>query len=184
MKYNKITISGKICTGKSTLFKKLEDRLGWPTIHTGQIFRDYVKKHRLDLEKAQEQNEKLTKKVDYQVRDMLKKKDGYLLVDSWMAGIMADNLTHVLRVLLICDNDKRYQRFAEREKISFEEAKKRVEERQHSWLNRMEKIYKRNDFLDPLNYNLIIDTTSKNPEEIFNKVLNKLGCFHDKITIT
>jgi len=81
MRYTKITISGKICTGKTTLFKGLQKKLKWPAFMTGQLFRDYVKEHGLNLEGAEEQNEKLTKEVDYKVRDMLhvsQQADGYL----------------------------------------------------------------------------------------------------------
>ncbi len=174
MHYSKITISGKICTGKSTLFNLLENKLRWPTIHTGQIFRDYVKEHHLNLEKAQEQNEELTKKVDYKVHDMLKNPDGYLLADSWMAGIMADNFPHVLKVLLTCKDEERYGRFAEREKVPLETAKKLVEERQKSWIDRIAKIYHRTDIFDPKNYNLIIDTTHLSSNEILQKVMDSV----------
>ncbi len=174
MPYNKITISGRICTGKSTLFEGLEARLTWPTIHSGQIFRDYVKKNKLQLEKAEEQNELLTKKVDYQVRDMLKDPKGNLLVDAWMAGIMADNFPYVLKILLVCQDKIRYQRFAKREHIILNEAKAKVEERQKSWVDKMQKIYKRVDIFDPKNYNLVIDTSYITPQAILKKVLNVL----------
>ena len=52
MKYSKITISGKICTGKTTLLKRLQKKLNWTTFMTGQLFRDYVKNHKLNLEGA------------------------------------------------------------------------------------------------------------------------------------
>ncbi|MDO8609406.1 MAG: cytidylate kinase family protein [bacterium] len=173
MRYSKITISGKICSGKSTLFLQLEKYLKWPIVHTGQIFRDYVKKHNLKLDKAQEQNEELTKKIDFKVRDMLKEK-GNLLADSWMAGIMADHFPGVLKILLICKDSKRYQRFAARENVTIEEASKRVENRQKNWGDRMEKIHKRNDFFDKKNYDLIIDTSTISSEEVFNLVLSHL----------
>ena len=109
--YTKITISGKICTGKSTLFNNLSQHLKWPTFHTGQFFREYAKKHHLLLEKAQEQSVKLTKKIDYKVRAMLKIKKGNLIVDSWMAGIMADSFPHVLRVLLVSEDTIRIKTY-------------------------------------------------------------------------
>jgi len=58
MKYSKITISGKICTGKTTLFWDLQKKLNWPVFSTGQFFRDYARQHNLSLEKAEEQNKK------------------------------------------------------------------------------------------------------------------------------
>ena len=101
MKYSKITISGKICTGKTTLLKSLQKELNWPIFMTGQLFRDYVKKNVLNLEQVEEQNDELTKKIDYQVRDMINV-PGNLIVDGWMSGIMAQDLPDVLKILLIC----------------------------------------------------------------------------------
>lgn len=173
MNINKITISGKICTGKTTLLKSLEKQLNWPVFMTGKLFREYVTKNKLDLEQVEEQNIDLTKKIDYQVRDMIYK-DGNLIVDGWMSGIMANNLPNVLKILLICKDEARYQRFANRENISFEEAKKRVEERQSNWLDKLEKIYGRNDFMDPKNYDLIIDTSDISSEVVLKKVLSRV----------
>jgi len=173
MKYSKITISGKICTGKSTLLKSLQIELNWPIFMTGKLFRDYIKKNGLNLEQVEEQNKKLTNKIDYQVRDLLHS-PGNLIVDGWMSGIMATGMPDVLKILLVCNDDIRYQRFADREKISLDEAKKRVEERQSNWLSKLEQIYKRNDFIDPKNYNLIIDTSNISFEEVLKNVLQKI----------
>ncbi len=173
MIFNKITISGKICTGKTTLLKDLQKKLNWPIFMTGKLFREYVEKNKLDLEQVEEQNDMLTKKIDYQVRDLLHDK-GNLIVDGWMSGIMSANLPDVLKVLLTCDDNIRYQRFAERENINIEEAKKRVEERQLNWFKKLEKIYGRNDFLDPKNYDLIIDTSNISSDEVLKKVVEKL----------
>jgi len=173
MKYSKITISGKICTGKTTLLKSLEKKLKWPSFMTGQLFRDYVKQHGLSLESAEEQNEKLTKKIDYQVREMIHT-PGNLIVDGWMSGLMADYLPDVLKILLICQDKIRYKRFAKRENIHFEVAKIRVEKRQSTWFSKLKQIYKRNDFIDPKNYDLIIDTSYITSQAVLKKVLEKL----------
>ncbi|MFA6533318.1 MAG: cytidylate kinase family protein [Patescibacteria group bacterium] len=167
---NKITISGKICTGKSTLLKSLQEELNWPVFMTGQLFREYVKKNRLNLEHVEEQNEALTKKIDFKVRDMLKL-PGNLIVDGWMSGIMANNFPNILKVLLVCDDNIRYRRFADREKINLDEAKIRVDERQNNWLNKLKKIYKRDDFMEPKNYDLIIDTSHISSQEAVNQII-------------
>lgn len=174
MSFNKITISGKICTGKTSLLKSLQKELSWPIFMTGKLFRDYVKENNLNLDQVWEQNEVLTKEIDFKVRDLLHQ-DGHLIVDGWMSGLMASKLPDVLKVLLTCDDKIRYQRFANREGISFDEAKKRVEERQSNWLSKLEKIYNRNDFLDPKNYDLIIDTTDATSQDILKKVLEKIN---------
>ncbi len=175
MKYSKITISGKICTGKTTLLKSLEKKLNWPVFMTGQLFRDYVKKENLNLELGEEQNEKITKLVDYKVKNMLHT-PGNLIVDGWLSGIMANKLKDVLKILLICKDEIRYKRFAKREKVPFEEAKKRVEERQNNWFKRIKKIHKisENKLKNPKNYDLIIDTSYITPQAVLKKVITFL----------
>lgn len=175
MEYSKITISGKICTGKTTLLYDLKKKLGWPTFLTGKYFRKYIKKESFTLEKVEEQNEKLTKEVDFRVRGLLHEK-GHLIVDGWMSGIMANNLPDVLKILLVCQDDIRYKRFAKREKISFKEAKERVGERQNNWFQKIEKIHQINlkDFANPKNYDLILDTSNITPQAVLKKVLNSL----------
>lgn len=150
----------------------LQRELKWPIFRTGQLFRDYAKKKQFNLDLVKEQNDELTKKIDYQVRDMINS-SGNLIVDGWMSGIMADGLPNVLKILLICEDEIRYQRFAYREKISLEEAKKRVEERQNNWFQKIEKIYKIDPkkLIDKNNYDLIIDTSNITPQEVLKKIL-------------
>ena len=169
--HDKITISGQICTGKTTLYKALEQSLGWQTFSTGQFFRDYAKKHNLDLEAGEEQNEDITKKIDYQVRELLKTKS-QIIVEGWLAGIMAKDIAGVLKILLVCDAKKRQQRFGKREQVSHKEAASRVKERDNSWLAEIKKIYNRADIFDPRHYDLIIDTTDQKPEAILQQVLD------------
>ncbi len=173
MKYTKITISGKICTGKTTLFWTLLKKLNWPIFSTSQYFRDYARTHKMILEKATEQNDKLTKEVDFRVRRMLRSK-GNLIVEGWMAGIMANSFPDVVRLLLVCDDRIRIKRFAKREKVNLEEAKKLVYDRENNLFGKLGEIYKRSDFVDPKNYNLIIDTSYITPQAVLKKVLTKL----------
>lgn len=175
MKYSKITISGKICTGKTTLLKNLQKELNWPVFMTGKLFRNYVTKNKFKLDQAEEQNDKLTKKIDYQVREMINS-PGNLIVDGWMAGLMAKGLPDVLKILLISDDAARYQRFAKREMISIKEAQKQVDERQKNWFEKIEKIHKikSEEFNNSKNYDLAIDTSSINSQDTFKKVLQVL----------
>lgn len=173
MKYSKITISGAICTGKTTLLKNLEKKLKWPTFMTGQLFRDYVKKHGLNLEGAEEQNEKLTKEVDYKVRDMLHEDGTNLIIDGWMSGISANKRKDVLKVLLVCKDDIRYKRFAKREGMKYDDARVKVDERQSSWFQKISKIHKIDpkEFSKESNYTLIVDTSYITPYAVMKKVL-------------
>lgn len=171
--YSKITISGKVCTGKSTLFSSLTETLKWPTFSASQLFRQFVKEHHLTLEKADEQQEDLTKQIDSQIRQQLERHEK-IIVEAWMAGIMAEGLVDVLTVFLTANDTVRFARFAEREKVSLEIAKQKVLEREASWFSKLAKIYNRRDFYDPKFYNLIIDTSDLTKEEILQQVLSRV----------
>ncbi len=171
--YNKITISGRICTGKTTLFWSLQEKLIWPTFSVSQFFRDYARNRQLSLEKAEEQSEDLTKKVDDRVAEMLKG-EGNLIVEGWMTGIMADDFSGILRIFLTCEDKVRIDRFAKREGVSYVEAEKRIKERETNLFSTLTRIYKRSDFTNLKNYNFILDTTKLSPDITLGKVLDKL----------
>lgn len=174
MKYSKITISGKICTGKTTLFWDLQKKLEWPTFSTSQFFRDYARAEYLSLEKAQEQNTKLTKEVDSRMEKLLKQ-EGKLIAEGWMAGIMADELPHILRVLVVCKDEERIRRFSKRQNLDLKLAKQLILERETNWLKKIKKIYNRRDIFDPKNYNFVIDTANLRPIDVTRKVLDQLN---------
>lgn len=172
--YSKITISGKICTGKSSVFRELQKKLNWPTFSSGAYFREYAKSHQLLLNNAEEQTDKLTRTVDGMVKEMLAK-PGNLLLDAWLGGMLAEGTKDVLKVLLIAIDDIRFKRFAERENVSLSDAKKEVLLRDSSWFDKVKKIHNRADFFDEKNYTIVINTTSKNVNQIVEEILKKLS---------
>lgn len=167
---SKVTISGRICTGKTTLFWGLQDKLGWPTFSASHFFRDYARTHNLSLEKAEEQSAKFTKEFDNRTRALLQGQ-GNLITEGWMVGIMADELPGVLRVLLVCDDKVRVQRFAKREAIILADAQERIKQREQNLFAALAKIYQRQDYVDPKNYNFVLDTTALTRNESIKKVL-------------
>ncbi len=172
--YTKITISGKICTGKSSVFRELQQKLNWPIFSSGAYFREYAKSHNLVLNNAEEQTNKLTQKVDGMVKGMLIK-PGNLLLDAWLGGILAGDAKNVLKILLVADDTVRYRRFAEREHVTYAQAKKEVQDRDSSWFEKVKKIYKRSDFFDKKNYTLVIDTSQKSINDIVLAILEKIS---------
>ncbi|MCJ7826521.1 cytidylate kinase family protein [Patescibacteria group bacterium] len=171
--YTKITLSGRICTGKSTVFRLLAEKLGWPTFSASQAFRDYAKTHQKSLQLAEEQNDQLTKSIDEKTRVVLLSND-HIIAEGWMAGIMAEGMPDVLRVLLICDDSVREKRFADRSSLSIEEAKRQISEREENWVAKLTNMYGRSDFFDPKNYTFVVDTTHRTPEESVEEIMRHL----------
>ncbi len=174
--YDKITISGQICTGKTTLFWDLYRKLHWPTFSASLFFRDFAKLHKASLEKAEEQGDKVTKEIDLGMRALLQKRSE-IIIEGWMAGLMAKDIPGVLKVLLVCEKNEQIKRFAHRESITKEIARQRIQDRENNLFMTLAKIYKRNDFVNPKNYDLIIDTTNKLSKETLDLVLQALGYF-------
>ncbi len=172
--YNKVTISGRICTGKTTLFWNLQKALGWPTFSASQYFRDYSRSTGVSLQKAEEQNPNLTREVDLRMKKLLTE-EKHILLEGWMSGIMADQMSDVLRILLICKDIDRVTRYAKRDNVSQDVAKEKIKEREGSWMDKLMRIYGRDDFFDPKNYNLVIDTTQNTPKKSLDLVLQTLG---------
>lgn len=171
--YTKITLSGKICTGKSTVFHLLSGKLGWPTISASQFFRDYAKTHQKSLQMADEQSDEVTKSVDEKTKAMLLA-NTHAIAEGWMAGILAEGMHDVLRVFLTCDDTVREKRFAGRSHVSIEEAGRQIREREQNWISKLIPIYGRSDFFDPKNYTFVIDTTDKTPEDTYKEIMAAL----------
>ncbi len=193
LKYRNITVSGRICTGTSTLSSLLVEKLGFKHWNAGQFFRDYCDKHNLKLENTSDRSDDLARQVDYGMRKDLKKKQG-LLMEAWLSGFVAQGVKDTLKVLLICEDSLRVDRLVNRENLPVKKAKELIKKREHEnakkwtrvYLNDWEKwVAKENqslrihdnllNFWHPDLYDLTIDTYSNSREETLNIVLKELG---------
>lgn len=184
LKYKNITVSGKICTGTSTLSKALAKVLGWEHWDAGTFFRNYCQQKGLKLEETDLRSDKLRRQIDYQVRKRLKTKKN-LIHEGWLAGFFAQNLKGVLKILLVCDDALRIDRLVNRDNLSVKEAKKLLKERERQNHLVWKKCYakewkkwvgkKKIDFFDSKLYDLVIDTYKNSKEETLKMVLKELG---------
>ncbi len=184
LKFDNITISGGVATGKNTLLNNLKpflEPLGWRFTSGGQILRDYLKDYIHPL--ASKAGKEVHHQIDNRTRRLLTK-EGHYVIESWLAGFMARDLKNTLRVLLICSNPAlKVDRVVNRDKISIEQAKIFIKEREKENFKTWRKIYGNYDFFDPKIYHLVIDTYSSGPLETVGKVLDKLGYENKKIAI-
>ena len=185
LKYDNITISGGVATGKNTLLNNLKPYLkphGWKFTSGGQLLRDFAKEYIQPL--ASLVDKKFHNQLDNRTRMLLTQKGRYV-IEAWLAGFMARDLKNTLRVLLICtDEALQIDRVANRDKISIDKAKKFIKEREQINFKEWKRIYGNFNFFARKYYNLVIDTFSSGPLETVGKVLDKLGYNHAKITIS
>lgn len=186
LNFKNITVSGKICTGTTTLSNLLHEKLGWKYYDAGTFFRDYCHKRGLQLENTSIRSDALRKTLDYRVRDRLKNKTG-LIHEGWLAGFFAQKLKGVLKVLLVCDESLRIDRLVNRDQFTVEKAKKHINKREkqnhETWVKTYQKEWKNwvgkkeINFFDPQLYDLVIDTYSHSREQTLKAVLTALGWY-------
>lgn len=178
LNWENITISGTVASGKNTLLDNLKpylEPLGWKFASGGKILRDYLKEYKHPL--ASLGDEKIHRIIDERTVNLLK--EGHYVIESWLAGFMARNFHNTLRVFLICSNPAlKIDRVVNRDKVSIEEAKKMIKEREEDNIATWKKLYGDYDFFDPKYYHIVIDTYSSGPLETVGKVLDRLGFKH------
>ncbi|UCF50025.1 MAG: AAA family ATPase [Thermoplasmatales archaeon] len=171
-----ITISGTPGSGKSTVAKILEKRLGLNYIYSGMIFRQLAEEHNMNLEefgKYCEQNSEVDKKLDDRQLQILKK--GEIILEGRLAGWIAyQNNIPALKVSIDTDIDTRASRIVNREKGNVESRKKEIIERERSESLRYKNYYKI-DLKDKSIYDIVIDSKDKTPNEIADLIIVKIN---------
>jgi cytidylate kinase len=184
--FTNVTISGRTCTGTTTLALLLKEKLKWQYWNAGQFFRDYCGKNNLKLEMASQRPDSLTRKVDFGMRDKLKQ-GKHQILEAWLAGFVAQGLKGVLKVLLVCEDSLRIDRLVNREGLTVERAKEMIKIREAENTKKWQRVYQKEwqlwvpqnqqvpfDFWQPSLYDLVIDTYSNSREQTLSKVMEAL----------
>lgn len=172
-KYKNITISGGVAVGKNTLQNELKKNLdgNWHFTSGGKLLRDFAKEYVQPL--ASLAPDEFHHKLDDRTKNLLEK--GGYVIEAWLAGFMARDRKDTLRILLTCENDAlRIDRVANRDKLTIDQAKKYIQERELSNFKEWRRIYGDYAFFSPEYYHLVIDTYSSSPQETVEKVIDKL----------
>lgn len=181
-----ITIGGKAFSGKSTVRKRLAERLGYKSYSMGDIRREYARNHEMTIEelnKKAETDHTSDRLADEFLAELGKTQDR-LVIDTRLGFHFIPNS---FKVYLYADDKKRGERAYEekREKESYssaEEAIKKLKERDESDLRRYEALYRINpNDLAECNYDLTIDTTNYMIDEVVDIVWMEFTAKHDMI---
>ena len=176
LKFSNITVSGGVAVGKNTLKDNLMpylEPLGWRFTSGGQLLRDFAKEYVQPL--ASLVNDEFHHKLDDRTRKLLIE-DGNYVIEAWLGGFMARDLDNTLRILLTCPSEAlRIDRVANRDRVSIDDAKHFIKEREENNIKEWKRIYGDYNFWDPQYYHLVLDTYSMGPMETVGKVLDRLG---------
>lgn len=168
--YKNIAISGEIGTGTTTLSALLSEELNWQHLNTGEYFRKWHKENNLDLEETKKIPPELDRKVDMDFQELMKKGEG-IVFEARLAGWLAKDLNQVFKILLLCDFNTAMERVSKREGKGIEEVKAENSKRSKALLEKFKELYGVENYLDPKYFDLVIDTTNLNQEQVLEKVI-------------
>jgi len=176
-----ITFNGDHGSGKSTIAQRVADKMGYQRYSTGQMFRDIAKRKGITLEELHQQmitDYSVDKLVDSYIIDLSKKENDFV-IDSRMAWKFIPNS---IKIYLKVDDgeaakriyfelEKENQRNEGKNLDSAEKVRESINKRKNMDDERYFNLYGIN-IREEKNYDLVIDTTNLNTEEVFLKTMS------------
>ncbi len=173
-----ITISGTPGSGKSTIAKVLAKKLDFKHYSIGDFMRELAEEKGMTLEEFSKQAEKsvdIDKKLDEKSKKLGSEENNFVMdtrlgfhfiPNSFKIRLIVDSKIGAERIF---KDSRRGESFE-----SVEEAKEKIEKRIASERKRYAEYYNI-DIDDENNFDLVIDTSDKNPEEIVGEIIKKLN---------
>lgn len=170
----RITISGHIGSGKSTVSSILSNLLGYRTYSGGFFFRKLGEEKKISIEevnKLAENDPVLDHELNNMIREFMEKND-FIIVESRLSGFISWKFSiPAFRVFLDAPLDVRMERVKQRDGSSFN--KDLFIKREESENMRYKKYF--NYDMDNLSiYDLIVDTTKGGPDQIAKKIIGSI----------
>lgn len=173
MNFRCLTVSGSPGVGKSRLIKELAKKLAWPIFSVSQLQRQYNQDHNLSINVISQTPDYIHQEMDQLMIEKIKTTKNEIL-ESHLCGWQARNFSDILRILCLCEEKIKIERYSQREHLSLLEAKEVLELRNQSHQKKFTELYQASDYLDPKHYQLIIDTSKFTPEEEVKLVLARM----------
>jgi predicted cytidylate kinase len=178
IKHTKITIGGLSGTGKGTVAKMLAEKLGFQLSSAGNFMREIAKEKGfdtlLDFQKSIHSKDNKDFSADISVDERTKKfaqENDKFVIEGRLCAHM---IPEAFKIALNCSDEERFKRVALRQKMTVQKAEKETLERERLYTDFYKRFYKIENYLDESHYDLIIDTTNILPEDIVEKIINKL----------
>lgn len=179
-----ITVSGRIGSGATTLAKKLSEVLGWEMLDGGKLFRKINEELGESIINTGKRPDHFDLDYEARIKKMLREVKNNI-IQSHLAGFDAQSIDKIFKILVVCEdergNDKtdiRIDRLVNRDKVSIQEAKYEIIERERQEIEKFRRLYANNNqnwvYWDKKYYDLAINTYSHNQDETLKIALEKI----------
>lgn len=174
----KITVSGSVGSGKSTISRKLADKLGYRYYSVGELMREIAKKRGMDINKLSaiaEKDSSIDVELDQMQVDIGKTEDDFIMDSRLGFHFVPDSV----KVFLTVDLDEAAKRIIgdnrDVEKYgSIQDATKHLKKRMESEKQRYKEYYDI-DFPNKKYFDMVIDTTDKEPDQVVEIIASKIN---------
>lgn len=167
-----ITISGLPGSGKTTVARLVARELDLEHVYAGDMFRKQAEANGLSLEeyaRRAETDHSIDRALDEQMRRRAAR--GNAVLEGRLAAFMAEQAgVPALRVFLAASEDVRARRIAGREGGDAAARLREIQAREDSDARRYREIYGV-DYHDPARYDLVIETSGREPEEVARAIV-------------
>lgn len=168
-----VVISGLPGSGKSTVAKRVAEKLNFRFVSTGDLRGELAQEKGLTIDELNALNAEWTHRaVDDKVKQMGQTEDN-LVFDSWLAWHFIPRAKKVFLKVSPEVAAKRvfeHQRPDEKHQDSVEGVKEMLQHRLMEWSAQVNALYDV-DFLDEANYDFVLDTSNLSVEECVGKIL-------------
>ena len=172
----RITISGPIGSGKTTVCNLLSKRIGYRSVVSGNIFREMAKEHNLSLAEFGslcERDMRYDRMLDERMVEIARDNPDIILEGRLVAYMLKKNGIPAIKFFLTADLETRAKRVVEREGQQLETALSEIKQREDSEAVRYLTYYGINIKSDDV-YDVVIDTGDKTPEQIVDIMMEKV----------
>lgn len=180
-----ITVSGRIAAGSTSLAKHLAEALSWKRLEGGDIFWEAIrKKMNVNTKDTNLRPDEEDILFEEQQKKLVTTEHN-LVLESKLAGFCAQGIPDVFKIGVVCEDQEqdqaqiRIDRLLNRERISVEEAKAEVFEREINDLEKWRRLYANGDqewvYWDKKYFDLIINTYVHSPEGSLQVALAAIG---------
>ncbi len=171
-----ITITGNLGSGKSTVARLVAQKLSIKHYSTGDFMRQMATERGIDLltlNKIAEKDKSVDKELDERQINIGKKEDNFV-IDARLGWYF---IPHSIKIFLDVTDEEAArrifsdQRTTEKPYKTMKEAMKNIRKRRESEKKRYKELYNL-DYYDKKNYDLVVDTTKINAEQVAQKIVD------------